>query len=378
VGADEWCSLCDDEFAEFKTTYRLPPSALTAAAAVVILSLLGSVASAWSAGNTGFSALLAPLLLCVVWAIVLPIASKLWIKLRFMRDLRPRIPPRTTTDTNGQEVMKAEGSEVALPAEGQGELPLMPSVIPTYDRTTLHNSLAPTIEPFAAGLSGMLPPAEGGGQKSDPPPSNRGPMVIRVDVPSFSPRDASLSLRPESTLQGSDGQLSAMARLAVFSGVPASERAETSDDERGHISSVMPTAAAVAPSILPAVGSATHMPTPASMVPAPGSDGPEIQVGVLSMPHLRGSAGTPALTTPAPILISSGVLPVPSEPTPPPPAQRIVTLRPAQGMAAPDPADDVAYTEERSGVRHALLRNEPGLLREACAPSAQIPLNRCS
>src|SRR6185503_2935691 len=79
IGADEWCSLCDDEFAEFKTTYRLPPSALTAAGAVVAVSLLGSLASAWSAGNTGFSALLAPLLLSVVWGIVLPIASKLWV-----------------------------------------------------------------------------------------------------------------------------------------------------------------------------------------------------------------------------------------------------------------------------------------------------------
>ncbi|HYP91493.1 MAG TPA: HDOD domain-containing protein, partial [Polyangiaceae bacterium] len=104
IGADEWCSLCEDEFADFRSTYRLPPSLLTGAGAVVILSLIGSVVSAWSSGNTGFSALLAPLLLCVVWGLVLPIATKLWVKLRFMRDLRPRTPPLPTSDTTGQEL----------------------------------------------------------------------------------------------------------------------------------------------------------------------------------------------------------------------------------------------------------------------------------
>ncbi len=375
VGADEWCSLCEDEFAEFKTTYRVPPSALTAAGTIVVLSLLGSIASAWSAGNTGFSALLAPLLLSVVWAIVLPIGSKLWVKLRFMRDLRPRTPPRATTDTNGQEVMKAEGSEVALPAEGQGELPPMPSVIPDYDRTTLHTSIAPTIEPFAAGLSGMLPPAEGSSPLSEPPPSNHSPMVIRVDVPSLSPRGASLNPRAESSLSSAEGQLSAMARLAMFSAAPVASRSEAHDEERDHISSVMPTAAsqglASGPSVLPPVETASHVDTPASMVPAPGSDGPEIQVGVLSMPHLRVSSETPALVTPAPILIASNPAPGSSEPAVP--AQRVVTMAPQMPRA-----DEAAPADEPSGVRHMLSLNEPGILREGCAQSPRVSLNRCS
>ena len=376
--AEEWCSLCEDEFAEFKTTYRVPPSALTAAASIVVLSLLGSVASAWSSGNTGFSALLAPLLLSVVWGIVLPIASKLWVKLRFMRDLRPRTPPRATTDTNGQEVMKAEGSEVASPAEGQGDMPLMPSVIPDYDRTTLHTSIAPTIEPFAVGLSGMLPPAEGVATLSEAPPSSRGPMVIRVDVPSFSPRAASLSPRAESSLPSADGQLSAMARLAIHSG-ERSERSETDSDERDHISSVMPTAHGLAASVIPPVETApAHVDTPASMVPAPGSDGPEIHVGVLSMPHLRVSAETPALTTPAPILIPANPAPVLSEPAPV--VQQVLTMAPVPTAAteAPSAPEPEAHADERSGVRHVLLRNEPGLLREACASAPQVSLNSCS
>ncbi len=390
TGTDEWCSLCEDEFGEFKTTYRVPPSALTAAGTIVVLSLLGSIASAWSAGNTGFSALLAPLLLSVVWGIVLPIASKAWVKLRFMRDLRPRTPPRATTDTNGQEVMKAEGSEVALPAEGQGELPLMPSVVPDYDRTTIHTSIAPTIEPFAAGLSGlagMLPPAEGIGPVSEPPPSSRGPMVIRVDVPNFSPRSASLNPRSESSPPSADGQLSAMARLAPHSGAPSrgAERSEPEpdSDEPGHISSVMPTAAGLGPSLIPPVETApSHLDTPVSMVPALGNDGPEIQVGILSMPHLRVSAETPALTTPAPILIPSNPAPVLAEPLAVAPAPQVVTLMPATPVPAvteaPAAADAVAQADEPSGVRHVLLRNEPGLLREACSPMPRVALNSCS
>ncbi|HXK18677.1 MAG TPA: HDOD domain-containing protein, partial [Polyangiaceae bacterium] len=335
VGTDEWCSLCEDEFAEFKTTYRLPPSALTGAAAIVAVTLLGSVVSAWSAGTTGFSALLAPLLLSVVWGIVLPIASKLWVKLRFMRDLRPRTPPQQASiETTGQ-ALTAGGQEQLHASERQGQLASMPSVIPDYDRTTLHTSVAPPIEPFAAGLLAMLPPAEQVSSNSEPPPSNRGPMVIRVEVPSFSPATASISPRRESSLPTSDGQLSAMARLT---GPAGSMRPEPE------------------PEAMPAV-----IRTPVSMVPA--SEGPEIHVGVLSMPHLRAepvAAAHEAIATPAPVLIASGPEPLP--------------LASAEAPSAVTAAD-VAHPDEDSGVRHVLLLNEPGVLREACSPAVY---NRCS
>ncbi|HEX2874270.1 MAG TPA: HDOD domain-containing protein [Polyangiaceae bacterium] len=359
--ADEWCSLCEDEFIEFKTGYRLPPSLLTAVGSVVVLSLFGSVASAWSSGNTGFSALLAPLLMTVVWALVLPIGLKLWIKLRFMRDLTPRTPPRATSDTTGQE-LKEDGQE-QLKVNGQVDLPPMASVIPDYDRSTLHGSVAPPVdmpvEPFAAGLVGMLPPAETRiaisepprPVISEPPPSSRGPMVIRVDVPSMSPMGVSVS--PSAPSQATDGQLSAMARLVGPSVVPQREaRDEDQDDEpqdsSGHISSVMPAAISK---------------TPASMVPS--SEGPEIHVGVLSMPHLRSERPVAApespVPTPAPILIAPSAPPA----APAPPASAVEVI---QTSALPS-------VEEGSGVRHVLLRNEPGLLREACSP---LVLNRCS
>jgi putative nucleotidyltransferase with HDIG domain len=346
TSVDEWCSLCEDEFAEFKTTYRLPPSALTGAAAVVILSLLGAVASAWSSGNTGFSALLAPLLMIVVWAVVLPIASKLWVKLRFMRGLTSRTPPRATSDTTGQELQEG-GQEQGVKDNGRGDVPGMPSVIPDYDRSTVHGSVAPPIEPFAAGLIGMLPPAEARIAISDPPPSNRGPMVIRVDVPSLSPMGVSVSPPAAS----SDGQLSAMARIVSPSVLPEPEA--DAGESSGRVSSVMPSAGAA--SVIEG-----YTKTPASMVPS--SEGPEIHVGVLSMPHLRSErpvgGSDPSLPTPAPILIHSG--PAPVVPTPTPAAAEIVEL---------------AHPDEGSGVRHVLLHNAHGLLREACAP---VLLNRCS
>ncbi len=347
VGADEWCALCEDEFGEFKTTYRLPPSALTAAGSVVLLSLLGSAASAWTSGNTGFTALLAPLLMVVVWAVVLPIGLKLWVKLRFMRDLRPRTPPRATSDTTGQELQ--EGGQ-ALKENGQGDLPAMPSIIPDYDRTTMHGSVAPPVEPFAAGLVGMLPPAEQRLAMSEPPASSRGPMVIRVDVPSLSPM---ISALPSAAAM--DGQLSAMARLVGPSVMPEREpEHDDSEDSQGHVSSVMPSAI---------------LKTPASMLPS--SEGPDIYVGVLSMPHLRSESVLPATETasptPAPILITTSAPPATV------PAAAPVTLSPEPPAGAVEVVELAAA--EGSGVRHVQFMNAPGLLREVCTP---VVINRCS
>jgi hypothetical protein len=236
-------------------------------------------------------------------------------------------------------------------------------VIPDYDRSTMHGSVAPPIEPFAAGLLGMLPPAESprvpaasSSKAPEPVASVRGPMVIRVDVPSLSP--ATVMPRAESAQPAADSQLSAMARL----GVTASTRPQSeSDDEPGHTSSIMPTAAAQTASAMPPVSR-----TPASMVPS--SEGPEIHVGVVSMPHLRAE---PAVTVaPAPIV---------EAPTPAPIPVRIG--EPAPSIATPAPvlismsASDAAQPDEDSGVRHLRLRNEPGVLREVCSP---IVYNRCS
>jgi hypothetical protein len=319
-GTEEWCSLCEQEFAEFKLNYRVPPSALTATASVVVLSLLGAVASAWSAGNTGFSALLAPLLLGVVWAIVLPIASKLWVKLRFMRDLRPRRAPTTSADLSERQSSALSGE--LLPLEGEAELPRVPSVIPEYDRTTLHTSVASPIEPFATGLAAMLPPAEAERPVSEPPPSSRGPMVIRIDVPSLVSASASIS-----PLDGPEAQLSALARLAAPSLTPQEPRVDPREEQA--VSSVMPSALVV-------------------------SGGPRVISSVV--PTIPADAEAP-ITQSNPGIIS--ISPA-GQATP-------ITLKPE----APAPV----MSDESSVVHFARFRNERGVAREVCSP---IVLNRCS
>jgi hypothetical protein len=184
----------------------------------------------------------------------------------------------------------------------------------------------------------------------------RGPMVIRVDVPSLSP--ATVMPRAESALPAVDSQLSAMARLGVnASSAPRSQ----ADDESGYVSSVMPTATAQGPSVIPS-GSRT----PASMVPS--SEGPEIHVGIVSMPHLR--AEPTESTAPEPIVESPTAAPV-----------QVQVGEAAHAIPTPAPVlismggSDAAQPDEDSGVRHMLSRNEPGVLREVCSP---VVYNRCS
>jgi hypothetical protein len=113
-----------------------------------------------------------------------------------------------------------------------------------------------------------------------------------------------------------------------------------------------------------------YLPTPASMVPS--GEGPEISVGVLSMPHLRVEPPAPPVATPAPVLIPLNPAPVLSEAAPVP--QKVLTLTP--GFQQPKQLiSDLVPPDEISGVRQRLLRNEPGVLRETCGGTVY---NSCS
>jgi putative nucleotidyltransferase with HDIG domain len=321
-GADEWCSLCVDEFADFKRRFRVAPAHLTLVGTAVLLSLMGAAASAWSAGNTGLSALLAPLLLGVMWAIVLPIAARLWTKLRFMRGLSPRTPPLLAQATE-QDALGSSEEERELSADGQLGRSGVPSVVPEYDRSTLHTSVAPPIEPYAAGLAAMLPPAEKALEPrvtSEPPPSQRGPLVIRVDVPSLQPSALSAAPRPE--IAAANVPLSVIPEAAAISVAPT----------------------APSPAIEP-------MPAAADVVPADVSRGATPEESEARVRISQPPEPAPASTTLAP----------PQEPAPP--VEAIAEV----AAAAP--------RSEASGVRHVLLRNEPGVLRDACS---EVVLNRCS
>jgi hypothetical protein len=199
-------------------------------------------------------------------------------------------------------------------------------------------------------------------------------MVIRVDVPSLATAGASISPGLESTMPTSDGQLSAIARA-----LGGNMFAERPQQDEGSASSVMPKAPSVvpppeapiasAPPTAPPAEEPPYTPTPASMVPA--SDGPEISVGVLSMPHLRVEApkaeASAPLATPAPMLIPLTPAPALSETARVP--QKVLTLTPgvAPQMLAPASASTNVVTPEPALVRtFATEKNEPGILREAC------------
>jgi hypothetical protein len=175
--------------------------------------------------------------------------------------------------------------------------------------------------------------------------------------------------------------LSAIARVlsgGMMSEPPRSVSEPPQSEDEG-ASSVMPKAPSVPPpaeaaSLPPAAAEPEppYMPTPASMVPT--NEGPEISVGVLSMPHLRVERPSPdssPLATPAPVLIPMNPAPVLSDAAPAP--QKVLTLTPGgQPKAA---SNEVIPAEEPSGVRHVLLRNEPGIVREVCGGTVY---NSCS
>jgi hypothetical protein len=77
------------------------------------------------------------------------------------------------------------------------------------------------------------------------------------------------------------------------------------------------------------------------------------------MPHLRAE---PVVETPAPTPVVETPVAAPV------PVQEVVSEPPAA-------AADAAHPDEDSGVRHVLVLNQPGILREVCSP---VVFNRCS
>jgi putative nucleotidyltransferase with HDIG domain len=89
VGADEWCTVCVREYARMKKTMRLSFAARCSGGLVVGGTLAGAVVSALRAPDAGVEALiLAPAVVVALWAVVLPVAYRLWQKLTFLATRR--------------------------------------------------------------------------------------------------------------------------------------------------------------------------------------------------------------------------------------------------------------------------------------------------
>jgi putative nucleotidyltransferase with HDIG domain len=91
VGADEWCSVCAREFVRFKKSAELSSLARIGVAGLVGTTLAIALYSASRAPDAGIETLiLAPVMVLALWAVVLPVAFRLWQKLAFLERRRKK------------------------------------------------------------------------------------------------------------------------------------------------------------------------------------------------------------------------------------------------------------------------------------------------
>lgn len=218
VGADEWCSVCAREFVRFKKSAELSSLMRAGVGALVGSTLAIALYSASRAPDAGVETLiLAPVMVLALWAVVLPVAYRLWQKLAFLerRRKKNRAEPMAIARPRSAHIPSA-ASVSALVAAPTLEAPSAGSSAPDSG----HDHDAPlSMAPLStAPLS--VPPV-----LSTPPRSSRvhatlernagsvapkhvepdsvapGPMLSVPDI-SVGPESASLS--PESLLPDSD------------------------------------------------------------------------------------------------------------------------------------------------------------------------------
>ncbi|HET9931534.1 MAG TPA: HDOD domain-containing protein, partial [Polyangiaceae bacterium] len=89
VGADEWCSVCAREYVRFKKTAELSGGLRAGVGTLVGSTLAIALYSASRAPDAGVETLiLAPVMVLALWAVVLPVAYRLWQKLAFLERRR--------------------------------------------------------------------------------------------------------------------------------------------------------------------------------------------------------------------------------------------------------------------------------------------------
>ncbi|MGC4092236.1 MAG: HDOD domain-containing protein [Polyangiaceae bacterium] len=89
VGADEWCTVCAREFTRFKKKAELSAWMRAGVGVLVGGSLSVALYSASRAPDAGVETLiLAPILVLALWAVLLPVAYRLWQKLAFLERRR--------------------------------------------------------------------------------------------------------------------------------------------------------------------------------------------------------------------------------------------------------------------------------------------------
>jgi hypothetical protein len=210
VGADEWCTTCVREYKRFKKSSRLSPALRIGVGLLVGITLSVAVVSAARAPDARFeSIVLAPLMVVALWAVVLPVAHRLWRKLAFLDSRRNRsgldaLPIARPHQIPIQSITPPE----ALPTMGPPEGSLFPnSLLPDSERAGAPGSepslsIAPlSMAPLSMNPNSMAPLSMG---PSSMGPRSMGPSSIRASrgphsQPPVSPRTAAslpASMRP--------------------------------------------------------------------------------------------------------------------------------------------------------------------------------------
>jgi hypothetical protein len=191
VGLDEWCTTCVREYARFKKSSRLSSLARIGVGLLVGITLSVAVVSAARAPEARLeSILLAPVMVLALWAVVLPVAHRLWRKLAFLENRRNRPGLDALPIARPQQIpIQSITPPEALPTVGPPEGSLVPhSLVPHSLRP--HSLLpdseisgAPGSEPSLSIAPLSMAPLSMGPNSMNPNsmgPSSLGPTSIRA------------------------------------------------------------------------------------------------------------------------------------------------------------------------------------------------------
>lgn len=159
IGADEWCTTCVREYARFKKSSRLSSLSRIGVGLLVGVTLSVAVVSAARApGVSAESVVLAPLMVLALWAVVLPVAHRLWRKLAFLESRRQRsnidaLPIARPQNIPIQSVTPPE----ALPTIGPPEASLAPLLFNSDDRSEPGSEPVLSVAPLSMAPLSMAP-----------------------------------------------------------------------------------------------------------------------------------------------------------------------------------------------------------------------------
>lgn len=132
VGPDEWCTHCAREYPRFKKTYRPTLRIRIGAGLLVGTSVAIAVVSAARNSDAGVAQIgLSAFIVLALWAVVLPVAYRLWYRLLFLETRRKNsaldvLPVARPQSVSIRSVLPKEAMPtMAAPPGSSGKLPVV-------------------------------------------------------------------------------------------------------------------------------------------------------------------------------------------------------------------------------------------------------------